>query len=389
MHRLTHQFVANTTIPGRYFDAGSNLHLLVRSGPAGPNKYWIYRFTLERKRQERSLGVFPRISLSEARKLAIDLRAKINNRVYVADTPRDSVYINQVFKDYSSEWIEVNKGLWSNAKHYRQWISTMERYVYPRIGNKTLADIGTEDVMSILKPIWRTKTESASRIRERVERILSAAIAEGRREGPNPASWNGHLEFLLPSPSKIRVVKHYASIPYAEVPEFYKTLTINPALSAFSLRFLILTAARTGEVLGCRWDEIDGNTWIVPPDRMKSRKAHRVPLSSAAVNLLQGPKSQAPAGDLVFPYKGRPLSNMAMLQLLKRAEPRKTVHGFRSSFRVWAAEKSGYSSEVAELSLAHVSGSVIERTYMRSDLLDLRRELMDAWANYVTGGVHG
>lgn len=389
MRRLTHQFVANTTKPGRYFDAGSNLHLLVRSGPVGPNKYWIYRFTLERKRHERSLGVFPSVSLSEARKLAIDLSAKINNGVNVAEIPKDSDDINQLFKDYSSAWIELNKGLWSNAKHYRQWISTLESYVYPRIGNKTLSDIGTDDVMFILKPIWSTKTESASRIRERVERILSAAIAEGRREGPNPASWNGHLEFLLPSPSKIRVVKHYASIPYAEVPEFYKKLTINPALSAFALRFLILTAARTGEVLGCRWDEIEGNTWIVPPDRMKSRKAHRVPLSSAAVNLLQGPKNPAPTGDLVFPYKGRPLSNMAMLQLLKRAEPGKTVHGFRSSFRIWAAEKSGYSSDVAELSLAHVSGSVIERTYMRSDLLDLRRELMEAWANYVTGEAHG
>ena len=389
MRRLTHQLVANTTKPGRYFDAGFNLHLLVRSGPVGPNKYWIYRYTLERKRQERSLGVFPNVSLSEARKSAIDLRAKINNGVHVTDTPKISGHINQQFKDYSLDWIELNKGLWSNAKHYRQWTSTLESYVYPRIGNKALRNIGTDDVMSILKPIWSTKTESASRIRERVERILSAAIAEGLRDGPNPASWNGHLEFLLPSPSKIRVVKHYASIPYAEVPQFYKKLTINPALSALALRFLILTAARTGEALGCRWDEIEGNTWIVPPDRMKSRKAHRVPLSSAAANLLQEPKNSPPTGDLVFPYKGRPLSNMAMLQLLKRSEPGKTVHGFRSSFRIWAAEKSGYSSDVAELSLAHVSGSVIERTYMRSDLLDLRRELMEAWANYVTGEVHG
>jgi integrase len=389
MKKLTHQFVANITKPGRYFDAGSNLHLLVRSGPVGPNKYWIHRHTHKGRRLDRSLGVFPNVPLSEARKLAIDLRARINNGVHVADAPKNILHINQSFKDYSLEWIEINKGLWSNTKHYRQWISTLESYVYPRIGNKTLSNIGTDDVISVLKPIWSTKTESASRIRERVERILSAAIAEGLRDGPNPASWNGHLEFLLPSPSKIRVVKHYASIPYAEVPQFYKKLTINPALSALALRFLILTAARTGEALGCRWDEIEGNTWIVPPDRMKSRKAHRVPLSSAAANLLQEPKNSPPTGDLVFPYKGRPLSNMAMLQLLKRAEPGKTVHGFRSSFRIWAAEKSGYSSDVAELSLAHVSGSVIERTYMRSDLLDLRRELMEAWANYVTGEAHG
>jgi len=201
MRRLTHQFVANTTKPGRYFDAGSNLHLLVRSGPVGPNKYWIYRYTLERKRQERSLGVFPNVSLSEARKLAIDRNAKINNGVNFADISQNLVYVNQLFKDYSLAWIEINKGLWSNTKHYRQWISTLESYVYPRIGNKTLGDIGTDDVISILKPNWSTKTESASRIRERVERILSAAIAKGCREGPNSANWNRHLEFLLPSPS--------------------------------------------------------------------------------------------------------------------------------------------------------------------------------------------
>jgi hypothetical protein len=201
VQKLTHQFVANTTKPGRYFDAGSNLHLLVRSGPVGPNKYWIHRHTHKGRRLDRSLGVFPNVPLSEARKLAIDLRARINNGVHVADAPKNILHINQSFKDYSLEWIEINKGLWSNTKHYRQWISTLESYVYPRIGNKTLSDIGTDDVISVLKPIWSTKTESASRIRERVERILSAAIAKGCREGPNSANWNGYLEFLLPSPS--------------------------------------------------------------------------------------------------------------------------------------------------------------------------------------------
>ena len=187
----------------------------------------------------------------------------------------------------------------------------------------------------------------------------------------------------------MKVIKHHASVPYAEVPGLYEKLRINPALSATTLRFLILTAARTGEVTGCRWEEIQQDTWVIPPERMKSRRLHRVPLPSAALDLLQALQTSQETDELVFSSGGRGLSNMAMLQLLRRIEAGKTVHGFRSSFRIWAAEKSGFSSDAAELALAHVSGSIIERTYMRSDLLDLRRELMEAWAGHVSGEVHG
>lgn len=243
--------------------------------------------------------------------------------------------------------------------------------------------------MRILKPIWTKKTETASRVRERVERILNAAIAGGLRQDRNPASWRGHLQFLLPPPSKVKAIKHHASVPYAEVPRFYAKLRANSSVSATALRFLVLTAARTGEVIGSKWSEIHDDLWVIPPERMKSRRLHRVPLSSSALDLLDELQTSQETDELVFSSGGRGLSNMAMLQLLRRIEAGKTVHGFRSSFRIWAAEKSGFSSDAAELALAHVSGSIIERTYMRSDLLDLRRELMEAWAGHVSGEVHG
>ncbi len=385
MKKLTHQFVSNVKKPGRYFDQGNNLHLLVRKGKSGPKKYFNVRATLNGRRIDRSLGTFPEVPLSEARKLATELMAKINSGEPIDGYRPDELDKSTTFIDFASDWIELNKGQWSSRKHYRQWISTMEQYVYPIIGGKKLDDICTDDVMRILKPIWTKKTETASRVRERIERVLNAAIAGGLRQDRNPASWKGHLQFLLPPPSKVKAIKHHASVPFAEVPRLYAKLRTNSAMSAISLRFLILTAARTGEVIGCRWDEIQHDTWVIPPERMKSRRTHRVPLSSTARDLLHELQASQETDELVFSSGGRGLSNMAMLQLLRRIEAGKTVHGFRSSFRIWAAEKSGCSSDAAELALAHVSGSVIERTYMRSDLLDLRRELMEAWANYVTG----
>jgi integrase len=389
MKKLTHQFVNNVTKPGRYFDQGNNLHLLVRKGKSEPKKYFNVRATRNGRRIDRSLGTFPEVFLSEARKLATELMAKINSDEPIDDDRTNELKKSTTFIDFASDWIELNNSQGSNHKHYRQWISTMERYVYPLIGGKKLDDVCTDDVMRILKPIWTKKTETASRVRERIERILNAAIAGGLRQDRNPASWRGHLQFLLPPPSKVKVIKHHASVPYAEVPGLYEKLRINPALSATTLRFLILTAARTGEVTGCRWEEIQQDTWVIPPERMKSRRLHRVPLPSAALDLLQALQTSQETDELVFSSGGRGLSNMAMLQLLRRIEAGKTVHGFRSSFRIWAAEKSGFSSDAAELALAHVSGSIIERTYMRSDLLDLRRELMEAWAGHVSGEVHG
>ena len=380
MKNLTREFVASELKPGRYFDGGSGLHLLIRSGVRGPRKYWMFRFTHQGKRMEKSLGIFPSVSLSHARKASIAMRADLNASKFSSE--ESSTKDRVTFRSFALEWIELNKIQWTNQKHYLQWLSTLETYCFPIIGEKNINLVDVDDLLGILGPIWNTKTESATRIRERVERILAAAIVRGLREGPNPAAWSGHLEFLLPKPSKIRQVRHHSSIPYQELPRLYRTISKSSAISSFALRFLILTAGRTGEVVGARWSEFSDDTWVLPPSRMKARREHRVPLSTAARKILKV-QYEAASGEYVFQINGQSLSNMAMLQFLKRINPRVTVHGFRSSFRVWAAEASDCSSDLAEQALAHSVGSQLERAYQRSDLLEQRRGLMEEWAQYI------
>jgi len=385
MKKLSHKFVANVSKTGRYFDGGTGLHLLVRHGASGPRKYWVFRFTHDGKRHDKSLGVFPVVALTDARKAATAFRSDLYNGVMpsVTSLPEKAVSDEKVtFRAYALEWIELNKLQWTNQKHYLQWLSSLNTYCFPVIGDKPIDVVDVDDLLQILGPIWNTKTESATRIRERVERILAAAIVRGLREGPNPAAWSGHLEFLLPKPSKIRQVRHHSSIPYQELPRLYRTISKSSAISSFALRFLILTAGRTGEVVGARWSEFSDDTWVLPPSRMKARREHRVPLSTAARKILKV-QYEAASGEYVFQINGRSLSNMAMLQFLKRINPRVTVHGFRSSFRVWAAEASDCSSDLAEQALAHSVGSQLERAYQRSDLLEQRRGLMEAWAQYI------
>ena len=380
MKNLTREFVASELKPGRYFDGGSGLHLLIRSGVRGPRKYWMFRFTHQGKRMEKSLGIFPSVSLSHARKASIAMRADLNASKFSSE--ESSTKERVTFRSFALEWIELNKVQWTNQKHYLQWLSTLETYCFPIIGEKNINLVDVDDLLGILGPIWNTKTESATRIRERVERILAAAIVRGLREGPNPAAWSGHLEFLLPKPSKIRQVRHHSSIPYQELPRLYRTISKSSAISSFALRFLILTAGRTGEVVGAWWSEFSDDTWVLPPSRMKARREHRVPLSTAA-RKIHKVQYEAASGEYVFQINGQSLSNMAMLQFLKRINPRVTVHGFRSSFRVWAAEASDCSSDLAEQALAHSVGSQLERAYQRSDLLEQRRGLMEEWAQYI------
>ena len=386
--KLTYKFVANVSKTGRYFDGGTSLHLLVRQGVSGPRKYWVFRYTHNGKRRDKSLGVFPSVFLTEARKRAISLKAGLNdgNAPKIESPVECFVPLKNVtFRAYALDWIELNKTQWSNQKHHNQWVSSLETYCFPLIGEKPVTDVDVDDLLQILGPIWNTKTESATRIRERIERILAAAIVRGVRQGPNPAAWRGHLEFLLPKPSKIRRVRHHSSVPYQELPKLYAAIKKSPAASACALRFLILTAARTGEVVGARWSEFSDDTWVLPPCRMKGRREHRVALSSEARKMLIT-RNLATSGEYVFDRSSRPLSNMAMLQFLKRIHPNATVHGFRSSFRVWAAEVSGCSSDLAEQALAHSVGSQLERAYQRSDLLEQRRDLMEAWAQYLKRG---
>ena len=387
MKKLTHKFVANVSKTGRFFDGGGGLNLLVRNGASGPRKYWVFRFTDKGKRREKSLGIFPSVSLTDARKGAISLRAGLNNGMppTIVSSPDIPSHEESVtFRSFALEWIELNKIQWTNQKHYLQWLSSLEAYCFPIIGEKPIDEVSVDDLLRILRPIWNTKTESATRIRERIERILAAAIVRGLKPGPNPAAWRGHLEFLLPKPSKIRQVRHHKSIPYQELPELYSDISKSSAVSAYTLRFLILTAGRTGEVVGARWNEFSDDTWVLAASRMKARREHRVPLSTEARKMLMV-QNEAASGDYVFHRNGRCLSNMAMLQFLKRISPNATVHGFRSSFRVWAAEVSGFSSDLAEQALAHSVGSQLERAYQRSDLLEQRRGLMEAWGQYITG----
>ena len=271
-----------------------------------------------------------------------------------------------------------------NEKHKAQWKSTLATYAAP-LRDKPVDTITTDDVLAILKPIWTTKPETASRVRGRIEKVLDAAKAKGFREGENPARWRGHLDHLLPRPSKL-ARGHHAAMPYDEVAAFVAELREREAIAALALELCILTAARSGEILGMRWDEIDldKKIWTVPAHRMKAGREHRVPLSQRATAILVR-LSEHRSGDFVFPGQRRdkPLSNMAMEMMLRRMKiENATVHGFRSSFRDWAGNETGYPRELIETALAHVIGDKAEQAYRRSDALEKRRKLMEAWAGY-------
>ena len=290
------------------------------------------------------------------------------------------------FKECAEAYIKSHSAGWRNAKHAAQWTSTLEMYVYPVFGFLPVGDIDTKLVMNVLDPIWQAKTETASRVRGRIEAILDWASVRGHREGENPARWKGHLANLLPPKSKVSKVKHHAALPYGGVGSFMVQLAKRDSVSARGLEFQILTAARTGEVMGATWSEIDLDKaiWTIPADRMKADKEHRVPLPEKAVVILSEMLDVA-VSEFVFPgaQPNKPLSNMAFLQLLKRMDRGDlTAHGFRSTFRDWAAECTNYPNDAAEMALAHAVGDKVEAAYRRGDLFDKRRQMMDAWADY-------
>jgi integrase len=308
----------------------------------------------------------------------------------------------RTFRDAAEEFIARNEAAWRNEVHRRQWRSTLETYVYPTLGELPVAAVDTGLVVQVLDPIWADKPETASRCRGRIEAVLDAATVRGWREGPNPAQWKGNLAHILPAPSKAKAamrrqngrVEHHAALPYDQLPTFMAALRQRPGMAARALKFAILTAARTGEALGARWDEIDldAKTWTIPAARMKAGKEHRVPLSAAALAVLEGvrplallrdgkPDPEAP----VFPGTRRalPLSNMVLLMLLRRMmRDDVTAHGFRSSFSDWAAERTAYPREVVEMALAHALENKVKAAYRRGDLFEKRRNLMAAWASF-------
>lgn len=379
LHRLTNTGIQSAKLkPGRHGDGGG-LYLNVTPGGA---KSWLFMWTRDGKRREMGLGAYPAVSLAKARRIAETNRAAVaDGRDPIAERAKD---LEPTFGECADKFLEAMEGSWRNEKHRAQWRMTLERYCAP-IRPKRVSEIGTDEVLSVLTPIWSEKPETASRLRGRIERVLDFAKARGWRDGENPALWRGHLRNVLPARQKL-THGHHAAMPYQQVPEFCRALKESQATSARALEFLILTAARAGEVRGATWEEvdIDQGLWVVPAGRMKAGKEHRVPLCSAAVDILRE-MSWLRSSGYVFPGQKpkRPLSMMAMDMLLRRMKVDFTVHGFRSSFRDWAGEETSFPREVAEQALAHTIGSATERAYRRGDALEKRRQLMEAWAHFL------
>jgi integrase len=394
MGKLSAKQVENLTAPGTY-DDGDGLRLVVK--PRG-SKSWVFRYQIQGKRRDMGLGSFPALSLKSARLTVAEHRRTMADGLDPMadrDTKRKALHqqtAKQITFDLvANEYIKSHRTGWKNTKHAQQWENTLATYATPIIGYLSPADITTAHVLEILQPIWGEKTETASRVRNRIELVLDAAKARGLRDGENPARWRGHLDKLLPKRSKVQTRKHHPALPWPELPAFMSELASHEELTYKAIRLTILTACRTSEVLGARWSEIDltSRTWTIPAERMKAKKEHRVPLSDEARKVL----ASLPCVDsnpFLFPGRreGRPLSNMSMLMGLRRmGRDDLTMHGFRSTFRDWAAEHTHYPREVCEMALAHAVAQGAEAAYWRGDLFNKRRELMTEWAGYATGNV--
>lgn len=389
IQRLTAKTVANTKAPGYYPD-GAGLYLQV--SPA-ITKSWIFRYTLSGKAREMGLGPLHTISLADARQKAAEARRLLLDGLDPIEV-RDSKRANQAlsaaraltFDQCAEAYIKAHRSGWKNEKHIEQWQNTLRDYCGPVIGSLPVHLVDTGKVVEVLEPIWSTKNETATRLRGRIEKILDWATVRSYRSGDNPARWRGHLDNLLARIEKRKRVNHHPALAFNEMGEFMVALRAQEGITADALELLILTATRTGEVIGAKWDEFDMDAalWTIPAERMKAYREHRVPLSTQAMKLLNGLLKKR-QGDFVFPgrKKKKPLSNMAMLTQLKRmGKTNITVHGFRSTFRDWAAECTNYPREVCEMALAHTVSDQVEAAYRRGDLFEKRRMLMEDWAKH-------
>lgn len=382
--RLSARSVATITAPGRHAD-GDGLYLIV--DPSGA-KRWLFMFRWAGKLKEMGLGGLSSVPLAEAREKAAGARRVLaggKNPIEArrsAEAARDAATTFGTFADVLVA--DISHGF-RNEKHRAQWAMTLKTYAAP-LRDMLLDEVRTDDVLAVLAPIWKTKNETASRLRGRIERVLDAAKAKGLRAGENPARWRGHLDALLPKRQKL-ARGHHAAMPYPDVPAFVADLRERKAIAALALEFVILNASRSGEVLGARWDEVDlkAKVWTVPPERMKAGREHRVPLTPRGLEILET-VGKVRTGAYVFPgqRRDRPLSVMAMEMVLRRMKVAFTVHGFRSSFRDWAGESTSFPREIAEAALAHTVGDATERAYRRGDALEKRRKLMEAWAGFLS-----
>lgn len=380
INKLTDTECKATAKPGMLGDGGG-LYLNVK--PSGA-KSWAFIWKQNGKRNEMGLGAYPAIKLAKARALAIECRESVaEGRNPIAERKKDAV---PNFGDCADMFLASMEGQWRNEKHRAQWRMTLAQYALP-LRAKPVSDVSTDDVLKVLTPIWQSKAETASRLRGRIERVLDYAKARGWRTGENPALWRGHLKNILPARQKL-TRGHYAAMPYRDVPAFMKQLPSKDAMAARGLEFLILTAARSGEVLGATWQEFDfeNAVWTVPAKRMKAGKEHRVPLPPRALAIVKA-LYETPISDFVFPGQkpNRPLSGMAFEMLMRRMKADAfTVHGFRSAFRDWAGDETQFSRDVAEQALAHRVGDATEQAYRRADALEKRRRLMEEWAHHCT-----
>jgi len=375
---------------------GGNLYLVVR----GNSKSWVFRYVAPSgERRRMGLGSLNAVTLSEARKRAAELREQIRHPKAPTDplaerqatklAQRVGLLRTKTFEACATAYIDAHRNEWKNSKHVQQWTNTLAQYAFPVFGDLPVSQVDEALILKVLEPIWNTKTETAKRLRGRVETVLDWATFNKFREGENPARWKGHLEHSLAKPSKVAKVQHHAAMPYAELPGFMQMLRGKSGSGARALDFLILTGCRSGEVRGACWSEIDleGKLWVIPGARMKMGLGHRIPLSETAVALLKE-LPRINGTDLVFPSAkaNTPLSDMTLTAILRRCQlGHFTVHGFRSSFRDWLAEATNYSNEVCEMALAHSVTNKVEAAYRRGDMLEKRFPMMNEWASYCGG----
>jgi integrase len=352
---------------------------------------WVLRVLVNGRRQEIGLGAYPDVGLEEARSKCRDIRKQIGNGIDpLAEKNRTkqackaAAAKRMTFSECMNAYLDAHEDTWKNSKHRQQWRNTLEHYAIPVFGNLAVADIDLALVMRCLEPIWRVKTETATRLRGRIEQVLDWAAVRGYRQVENPARWKGHLDKLLPAKSKVAAVEHHAALRYKEIGGFIIALRTMEGLAARALEFAILCASRSNEVRGATWSEVDlkARIWIIPAERMKMKREHRVPLSERAVELLETLPRIA-GSDLVFPGRKGPMSDMTLTAVLRRmGQGDLTQHGFRSTFRDWAAEMTNYPNEVCEMALAHAVGDKVEAAYRRGDLFEKRRRIMEDWAKY-------
>jgi len=394
MGKLTALYVSRLKKRGLYGDGGS---LYLQISAAG-SRSWVFRYRIAGKLRYHGLGSLDTLSLNEARekaqacrKMRLDGLDPIEEKKRRRTASALEAARALGFEDCAEQYIAAHRSGWKNVKHAEQWSRTLEMFVYPVFGDLPIADIDVTLILKAIEPIWTKKPETASRVRGRIEAVLDWAKVRGYRTGENPARWRGNLSHLLPAKTRVRKAVHHAALPHAELPTFWYELTKQFGTAAQALRLTILTATRTSEVLKATWDEVDLDNaiWTIPAERMKAGSEHRIPLAPAAVIIL-AKLHKMRRGDFVFPgaKHGRPLSNMAMKMVLRRMGRNDiTVHGFRSTFRDWAAEATDAPREVAEAALAHTLTNKVEAAYRRSDLFEKRRELMENWAGWCVGEI--